>query len=62
MYALQCLTGKVDNNDKIKNIYICISYNICKKDLPDIYALARGSQARGCGYIYQANPNCPCYK
>ena len=28
-----------------------------KRDLPDIYALARGR-----GHIYQANPDCPCYK
>ena len=33
-----------------------------KRDLPDIYALARGPQARGRGHIYQANPDCPCYK
>ena len=32
------------------------------RDLPDIYALARGPQARGRGHIYQANPDCPCYK
>ena len=33
-----------------------------KRDLPDIYALARGPQARWRGHIYQANPDCPCYK
>ena len=33
-----------------------------KRDLPDIYALARGLQAQGHGHIYQANPDCPCYK
>jgi len=26
------------------------------RDLPDIYAQALGQQARGCGHIYQANP------
>ena len=31
------------------------------RDLPDIYALARGSQARGRGHIYQENPECPRY-
>ena len=41
---------------------ICNSYNMGKRDLPDIYALARGPQARGRGHIYQANPDCPCYK
>ena len=41
---------------------ICISYNMGKRDLPDIYALAGGLQARGRGHIYQANPDCPCYK
>ena len=35
-------------------IYICISYNMGKRDLPDIYALARGPQAPGHGiYIRQ---------
>ena len=33
-----------------------------KRDLPDIYAPARGPQAQGRGHIYQANPDCPCYK
>ena len=28
-----------------------------KRDLPDIYALARGPQARERGHIYQANPD-----
>ena len=32
-----------------------------KRDLPDIYALARGPKARGRGHIYQANPHYPCY-
>ena len=32
-----------------------------KRDLPDIYALARGPQAQGRGHTYQANPDCPCY-
>jgi len=31
------------------------------RDSPDIYALARGPQARGCGHIYQANPSWPWY-
>jgi len=30
---------------------------MARRDLPDIYALARGLQAEGMGiYIYQANP------
>ena len=33
---------------------ICNSYNMGKRDLPDIYAQARG-------HIYQENPECPCY-
>ena len=41
---------------------LSISYNMGKRDLPDIYALAGGPQARGRGHIYQANPDCPCYK
>ena len=32
------------------------------RDLSDIYTQARGPQARGCGHIYQANPECACYK
>ena len=35
---------------------ICNSYNMGKRDLPDIYA-----QARGRRHIYQVNPECPCY-
>ena len=31
-----------------------ISYNMGKRDLPDIYA-----QARGRWHIYQENPECP---
>ena len=31
------------------------------RDLPDIYAHALGPAALGLGYIYQANPDCPCY-
>ena len=38
------------------------SYTMGKRDLPDIYALAQGPQALGRGDIYQANPDCPCYK
>jgi len=30
-------------------------------DLPDIYALTLGPAALRLGYIYQANPSCPCY-
>ena len=37
------------------------SYTMGKRDLPDIYAQARGPQARGRGHIYQENPECPCY-
>ena len=37
------------------------SYNMGTRDLPDIYAQARGPQARGCGHIYQENPECPRY-
>ena len=40
---------------------ICNSYNMGKRDLPDIYAQARGLQAQGRGHIYQENPECPCY-
>ena len=36
---------------------ICNIYNMGKRELPDIYALARGR-----GHIYQANPDCTCYK
>ena len=43
-------------------LYICNSYNMGKRDLPDIYAIARGPQAQGRGHIYQANPDCPSYK
>ena len=42
-------------------MYICNSYTMGKRDLPDIYAQARGPQARGRGHIYQENPECPCY-
>jgi len=38
------------------------SYTMATRDLPDIYALARGPQARGRGHIYQANPEWPWYK
>ena len=38
-----------------------ISYNMGNRDLPDIYTLALGPAALGLGYIYQANPSCPCY-
>ena len=38
-----------------------ISYNMGKRDLPDIYARALGPAALGLGHIYQANPSCPCY-
>ena len=42
-------------------IYICNSYNMGKRDLPDIYAQVREPQARGRGHIHQENPECPCY-
>ena len=42
-------------------LVVYITYNMGKRDLPDIYALARGPQAQGLGHIYQANPSCPCY-
>jgi len=42
--------------------YLYISYNMGKRDLPDIYALARGQQAQGRGHLYQANLDCPYYK
>jgi len=35
---------------------------MARRDLPDIYALARGLQARGLGHIDQVNPNWPWYK
>ena len=38
------------------------SYTMATWDLPDIYAQARGPQARGRGHIYQANPEWPWYK
>ena len=38
------------------------SYTMAKRDLPDIYAQARGPQAQGRGHIYQANPEWPWYK
>ena len=36
-------------------LVVYITYNMGNRDLPDIYALARGP------HIYQANPSCPCY-
>ena len=62
---LKCKNAIIKNGSKSLiyiYIYICISYNMGKRDLPDIYALARGPQAQGRGHIYQANPDCPCYK
>ena len=41
---------------------LCNSYNMGMRDLPDIYAQARGPQAQRHGHIYQANPECTCYK
>ena len=35
-------------------VCVCLSYNIGKSDLPDIYVLARGLQAQGREHIYQA--------
>ena len=46
----------------LTNTYICNSYDMAARDLPDIYALARGLQARGRRHIYQANHERPCYK
>ena len=46
----------------VKAIKSCNSYTMATRDLPDIYALARGPQARGRGHIYQANPEWPWYK
>ena len=36
---------------KYCNMAVCISYNMGKRDLPDIYALAQGPQARGHGHM-----------
>ena len=54
-------------NYKLKAPFFCFTlktlytirkgYNMVRRDLPDIYARARG---RVC--IYQANPDRPCYK
>jgi len=41
---------------------ICNSYNMGKRNLPDIYGQAQGPQARGGRHIYKATPDCPCYK
>ena len=38
------------------------SYTMATRDLPDIYAQARGPLAQGRGHIYQANPEWPWYK
>ena len=38
------------------------SNTMATRDFPDIYAQARGPQAQGHGYIYQANPEWPWYK
>jgi len=35
-------------------LYICNSYTMAMRDLPDIYPLARGLQAQGPGHIYQS--------
>ena len=40
---------------------VYITYTMATRDSPDIYALARGPQARGRGHIYQANPSWPWY-
>ena len=39
---------------------VYITYTMATRDLPDIYALARGA-AQGRGHIYQANPSWPWY-
>jgi len=41
--------------------YICNSYNMGMSALPDMYALARGAQARGQVCIYQAKHEYPWY-
>ena len=51
-----------DLSDEVYTQVVYMTYNMGNRDLPDIYALARGPQARGRGHIYQANPDCPCYK
>ena len=43
-------------------VYVCIVCNMGKRDLRDIYAQAQGPQAGGQRHIYQATPDCPCYK
>jgi len=45
-----------------KKHFISNSYTMARRDLPDIYALAREPQARGHGHIYQANPDWTWYK
>ena len=58
----QAMVKQTDDCSSIKDCsFICNSYNMGKRDLPDIYAQARGPQARGRGHIYQENPECPCY-
>ena len=54
-FTLRVSTG-VYGSRILSSLYICNSYNMGKRDLPDIYA-----QAQGCGHIYQENPECPCY-
>ena len=40
---------------------LCNSYNMGTWGLPDLYPQALGPATLGLGYIYQANPKCPCY-
>jgi len=40
-------------NSDVEKMLICNSYNMGKRDLPDIYVQARGPQARGHTYILQ---------
>ena len=46
-----------DFSDVTYTLVVYITYNIGNRGLPDTYA-----HALGLGYIYQANPSCPCYK
>jgi len=57
-----------DLSDTVYTSVVYITYNMGKRDLPDIYALARGicliniyAHALRLGHIYQANSSCSCY-
>jgi len=51
----------VDLFDVLCTLVVYITYNIGKRDLPDIYTLALGPVALMLRHIYQATPSCPCY-